>query len=107
MVPPNLIFGPSHVEKVLNANRNMHLKIGFCEHYCVQMTISIPGTIEKCSLERGHPFLTVFVSTFDNCFIQYNAPLVEYVNVAQEIDPFCQKRLVFCQFQIKFIIFEV
>ena len=55
----------------------MHLEIGFCEHYCVQMTISIPGTIEKCSLEREHPFLTEIVSIMNSCFIQYNAPLVE------------------------------
>ena len=66
----------------------MHLEIGFCEHYCVQITISIPGTIEKCSLEKEHPFLTEFVSIMNSCFTQYNAPLVEYVNVAQEMDSF-------------------
>ena len=74
----------------------MHLEIDFCEHYCVQTTtISIPGTIEKSSLEREHPFLTEFVSIMNSFFIQYNAPLVEYVNVAQEIDSFCQMGLVF------------
>ena len=43
----------------------------------------------------------------NSCFIQYNAPLVEYVNLAQEIDSFCQNWLVLCQFRINFIIFEV
>ena len=51
--------------------------------------------------------MTEFVSIMNSCFIQYNEPLVEYVNVAQEIDSFCQKWLVFWQFQIKFIIYEV
>ena len=85
----------------------MHLELDFCEHYCVQMTLSIPGTIEKCSLEREHPFLTEFVLIMNSFFIQYNPPLVEYINAAQEINSFCQKRLVFRQFQNNFIIFEV
>ena len=28
-------------------NRNMHLEIGFCEHFCVQVTILFPGTTGK------------------------------------------------------------
>ena len=40
-------------------------------------------------------------------FIQYKVTLVEYVNVAQEINLFSQKWLVLCHFQINFIIFEV
>ena len=69
----------------------MHLEIDFCEHYCVQMTISVPGTIEKRSLEREHPFFTEFVLTMNSCFNQYNAPLVENINVAQEINSFSQE----------------
>ena len=38
--------------------------------------------------------------------MQYNAPLVEYVNVAQEINSFRQNWLVFCHFQVNFFIFE-
>ena len=101
------IFGPSHVQKVYNPNRSIHLEIGFCEHYCVQMTLSIPGTGEKSSLEREHPFLTEFVLIMNSCFIQYKAPLVEYIKVYQDINSFCQERLVFWQFQKNFIIFEV
>ena len=81
----------------------MHLEIGFCEHYCVQMTLSIPGTIEKCSLEREHQFLTEFVLNINSCFIQHNVLLVEYINAAQKINSFCQERLVFWQFQNNFI----
>ena len=51
--------------------------------------------------------MTEFVSTKNSCFIQYNAQLVEFVNVAQDLDTFCQRWLVFWQFQIKFFIFEV
>ena len=43
----------------------------------------------------------------NSCLIQYNAPLVEYVNVAQEINSFCQMWLVFFYFQINFNIFQV
>ena len=43
----------------------------------------------------------------NSSFIQYNAPLVEYVDKAQEIKFFWHKWLVFCHFQINFIIFEV
>ena len=85
----------------------MHLEIGRCEHYCAQMTISIPDTIGKCSLEREHPFLTKFVLLMNSCFIEYNATLVKYANATQQINLFCQKRLVFCQVQFNFIIFEV
>ena len=42
MVPPGLNFW-----SIWNPNRSMHLEKGFCEHYCVQTTISIPGTIKK------------------------------------------------------------
>ena len=35
------------------------------------------------------------------------APLAKYVNVTQEVQQFCQKRLVFCQFEMSYIIFEV
>ena len=83
------------------------LRIGFCEHYCAQITFFIPGTIGKCSLEREHPLLTEFVLSMNSFFVRYNPPLVEYVNVAHWINSFCEKWRVFCQFQINFIIFEV
>ena len=60
----------------------MHLEIGFFEHFCVQLAIFLPGTIGKVSLEREHTFLQ-FVLIMNSCFIQYNAPLVQHVNVAQ------------------------
>ena len=75
----------------------MHLEIGFCEHYCVQMTFLIPGTIGKRFLERKHPFLTEFVSILNSCFIQYNGPLVENVNVAQEVNAVSKKLFAFGQ----------
>ena len=90
MVPTNLNFGPSQVKTVRNPNRNRYSKI-FCETYCVRLTISIPGTIENCSLEREHPFLTEFVLIVNSCFIQYNLPLVESVNVARKKKLFGQE----------------
>ena len=61
----------------------MHLEKGFNEHYYVQTKILISGTMWKSSSEREQPFLMEFVSILNACFIQYNATLVEYVNVAQ------------------------
>ena len=75
----------------------MHLEIVFCKHYCVQMSFLIPGTIGKRYLEREHPFLTEFVLIMNSCFIQYNAPLVENVNVAQEVNALSKKLFVFRQ----------
>ena len=97
MCPPNLNFGPSHIKKVKNPNRNMHLEIGFCEQFCVQMTFLLPGIIGKRSLEREDPFLTEFVLFMNSCFVQYNAPLVENVNVAQEVNALSKKLFVFNQ----------
>ena len=91
MVPSNIYFGPSHVKNVKNPNRNMHLEVNFCEDYCVQMKFSVPGKIGKCSWGKEHPFLTEFVLIMNSFFIQYNAPLVEYVNVAQEVNSLGQK----------------
>ena len=51
--------------------------------------------------------MTEFMLNINSCFIQYNAPLVEYVNIAQKIYSFRQKWLVLCHFQINFITFEV
>ena len=48
------------------------------------MTISLPISTEKQELEREHPILTKFVPILNSCFIQYNAPLERYVNVAPE-----------------------
>ena len=71
------------------------------------MTIVFPGTIGKCSFEKERPILTEFVLIMNNSYIQYKALLVEYAKVAQKINSFRQKCLVFCQFQINFNIFEV
>ena len=45
---------------------------------------------------RKHPFLTEFVLIMNSCF-QYNAPLVENTNVAQEVNALSKKLFVFSQ----------
>ena len=91
MSPPILNFWSFSRKESLESQQKHALRNRFLRTLCFQMTISIQGTIEKGSLEREHPFLTEFVSNMNSCFIQHNAPLVEYVTVAQEIDSFCQK----------------
>ena len=61
------------------------------------MTFLIPGTIGKRSLEKDQSFLTDFVLIMNRCFIQYNAPLVENVNVAQEVNALSKKLFIFSQ----------
>ena len=61
MVPPNSNFWSISRRESLESRQKHALRKSFCEHYCVQMTTSMPGAIEKCSLERVHPFLTEFV----------------------------------------------
>ena len=75
----------------------MHLEIGSCEDYCVQKTFLNPDTIGKRYLEREHPSLLELVSIMNSCFIQYNASLVEYVKVAQEVNALSKKFFVFSQ----------
>ena len=74
---------------------NVHAETSFCEHYCVQMGNLIPDTFGKCSPEGLQPFLTKIILIMNSCVIQYNAPLVKHVNVAQLINCFCQEQLVF------------
>ena len=68
----------------------MHMKIGFCDHYRVQMTILIPDAVGECSLEREHAFLTEMCFTYAQLFRPVKSPLRKYVNVTQKIKTFCQ-----------------
>ena len=85
----------------------MHLQTNSCEIDYAQKTFLLPGTIGKCSLEGEHSFLTKLVLIVNSCFIQYNALIVKYVIVAQNINSFFQKWLVFSQFQTNLFMFEV
>ena len=51
MVPPNLVFWSNSRKESLTSQQKHALEIVFCKHYCVQMTLLVPGTIGKCSLE--------------------------------------------------------
>ena len=75
----------------------MHLELGFCKHYCVQLSFLIPDAIGKRKLERERPFATEFASFMNSCFNQYNASLVENVKVTQEVNTFSKKLIVFSQ----------
>ena len=46
-------------------------------------------------------------SIMNSCFIQYNASLVENVNVAQEVNAFSQKFFDFSQISIHFTILDI
>ena len=92
MSPPNLNFWSTSRKESLESHRKMHLEIGFCEHYCVQMTIG------KRYIERERPFATEFESIMNSCFNQYNVSLVKNVNVAQVVNALSKKFFVFSHF---------
>ena len=107
MVPPNLKFWFISSTESLESQQTHALRNRFLRTLFFQLKLLIPGTIGKCSRGKEHPFSTEFVLIMNSCFIQYNAPLVEYVDVAQQVNLFCQKWIIFCHFKINFIIFEV
>ena len=51
----------------------MHLEIGVCEHYCVQMTFVILGTIGKCSGGKK-------TSILDRVCLNYENPVMKITN---------------------------
>ena len=52
MSPPNLNFWSISRTESPESQQKFALRNSFCEHYCVQMTFSIPSTIGKRQLER-------------------------------------------------------
>ena len=103
----NQFFGPFHVQKVENNNRNMHLKIGYCDYYWVLVTMLIPDTIGNRSLEREHPFLTEFSYVWTADSFSTTHRLKNMSMQFNQKKSFRQQRLVFCQICINFIVFEV
>ena len=80
MVPPNLNFWYISRKESLESQPKQALRSKFLRTLL-------------CSNDNFNPGYnrTEFVLTMNSCFLQYNAPLVDYVNVPQEIDSFRQK----------------
>ena len=96
MSPPNLNFwfisrkeSPESQQK--HALRNRFLRPLLCSNDTFN-----PGYNRK-TLIRERPFATEFESIMNSCFIQYNASLVENVNVAQELNALSKKLFVFSE----------
>ena len=107
MSPPNLNFwfisrkeSPESHQK--HALRNKFLRTLLCSN-----VIFHPGYNRKTLIGREHPFLPKFVLILNSCFIQCNAPLVENVNVAQEVNALSKKLFVFSQLCVHFSILEI
>ena len=94
-------------EEVLVSQKRLELRKKIFGHFCVQMTVSILGTIGKCSFEKEQPFLTFFVLVMENCFIEYYAPLEKNTTAAEYINSVLQEWLVFFLLEINLNIFEV
>ena len=77
------IFWSVSGKKCLESQQKKEPRIDFGDHYFVQITILIPDTTGKSSLERYHPLLTEFLILMNSCFVQYNEQLEKLVNVLQ------------------------
>ena len=89
MVPPNWNFWSISRKESLESQQKHALRNRFLRTLLYSNVIFNPGYNRKMLKEKEHPFLPEFLLIMNSCFIQYNAPLVEYVNVAQEINSFC------------------
>ena len=90
MVPPNINFWSISRNESVESQQNHAIRNGFLHTQLCLNDIFNPGYSLKMLLRKKHPFLTEFVSIMNSCFIQYIAPLVEYVNAAEERNSFCQ-----------------
>ena len=97
MSQPNLNFWSiTHNERLetqqKHALRNKFLRTLLCSN-----DIFIPGYNWKTLIRKRTSILVKFVLIMNSCFIQYNAPLVENVNIAQEVNAFSKKFFVISQ----------
>ena len=61
----------------------MHSEKCFCQHKWVEKKIQSRVQPAILIRKKNHQFLTEFALNINSCFIQYNAPFVEYIIVAQ------------------------
>ena len=97
MSPPNINFWSISCKESLESQQKHALRNRLLRTLLCSNVIFIPDTIGKHYLERENPFLTEFVLIMNSCLIQYNAPLVENINVAQEVNALSKKLFVFSQ----------
>ena len=107
MSPPNLNFWSISHKESLESQQEHALRNRFLRTLLCLNDIFNPGYSRKKLMRKRTSILDGVVLIMDSCFIQYNAQLIKYVNVAQKINLFCQEQRVFCQLQVNFIFFEV
>ena len=90
MVPQNLSLWSISRKQILESQQKLALRNRFLRTLLCSDDIFNPGYNRIMPRGKEHPFLKELVLNLNSCLIQYNAPLVEYVNVVQEINSFCQ-----------------
>ena len=90
MVPPNLNYWSISRKESLESQQKHAPKKGLLRTPLCSNYIFNPGFNRKMHMRKKHPFLSEFVLSMNSCFNHYNAPLVEYVNLVQKINLFCQ-----------------
>ena len=107
MVPPNLIFWSISRNESLESQQKHAFRNRCSPTPSCSNDIFNPACNRKMLMRKRTSIPDGVCFNYKQLFHPENAPVVEYVNIAQEISSFCQKWLGFCELQINFIIFEV
>ena len=107
MSPPNSNFWSLSCKESLQCQQKHALRNRFLRTLLCSNDISEPGNNRKTLIEKRTSFLTEFDLIMNSCFIQYNAPRVENVNVAQKVNALSKNFFVFSQFFIHTSVPEI
>ena len=90
MVPPILNFWSISRNESLESQQKHALGIGFLRTLLFSNEIFNPGYNRKMLLRKTTALLDGVCVNYEQLFYPVQRPLVENVNVAQEINSFCQ-----------------
>ena len=91
MGPPNLNFWYISSEENLNSQQKHALRKRFMRALLCPNDKFNPGCNRKKLIRKGTSILEKGCFNYEQCFIQYNAQLVNNVKVAQLINSFSQE----------------
>ena len=107
MSPTNLSFWSISRKESLEFQQKHALRKRFLRTLLCLIIIFNPEYNRKTLIRKRTPILEGTFIILNSCFIQYNGPLVENVNLAQEVNALSKKLFVFNQFQIHFSIVAI
>ena len=97
MSPPNTTFWSISRKQRVESQQKHALRNRFLLTLLCSNEIFNPVYNRKVLIRKRTSILERVCFKYDSCFIQYNAPLVENVNVAQEVNALSKKFILFSQ----------